>query len=385
LRRRLASKLLAGAIQTLIEEHGYDRDWVLGGDFNAPLASGDFERLRDAQFTAMAAEDERAGAITYLKSPRSLIDNIFLSKNAARLSGSQDFFIVATDRSVDKFVQRVSDHRPIVMRVSLGDAPVPPRERDVGEVADAIIRQMRDGEKAKQPAKPSDKRRTGLDAAGLQAERVGAYVWQGLSKSEFLSLNKARLMQEIRAINDLLGAKYGGGFTRLSEHDVWVLTYIEAGLKNGRVDPGFTHSEGERGLLPLPSNVTFWNGADAPAWNRPMPIEDNLHHFYLYLGNLMNKSVKETPRFVLYRDLFGWPSISGDAVRQAQLLAGVVHGYFFSGNYSDRKVPFDHILNGFGQGQAPDVIMRTTKYVHAGRSLMTNRARNIAAALELLG
>jgi hypothetical protein len=94
--------------------------------------------------------------------------------------------------------------------------------------------------------------------------------------------------------------------------------------------------------------------------------------------------VRETSRFVLYRDLFKWPSIVGDPVRQAQLLAGVVHGYFVSGNYADRSVPFEHVLTGFGQGQRPDAIMRSTKYVHAGKPLMTNRANNIEAALALL-
>lgn len=48
-----------------------------------------------------------------------------------------------------------------------------------------------------------------------------------------------------------------------------VLLYCESGLKrSGHVDPDHRHSEGERGLLPLPENVRFWNGSDAPAWKQ---------------------------------------------------------------------------------------------------------------------
>jgi chitosanase len=215
-------------------------------------------------------------------------------------------------------------------------------------------------------------------------EAAPAYEWQGLDKSAFLRRNRARLQQEIGTVNALLTRSYGADITALSEQDVWVLTYCEAGLSNGRVDPDFRHSLGERGMLPLPENIEFWNGPGAPAPDRPMPIGTNLHHFYLYLGQLMNKKVRQTPSFSLYDGLFRQGSFRSDPANKAQLLAAVVHGYFIAGNYSDRRVPFEHILEGFDRGLPADEVMRPTRYVHAGKALMSNRARNIAAALSLL-
>ncbi len=119
-RRRLASLLLARAIREM-SESGTETDWIVGGDVNDDLASGDFKDLTDSGFEPMSAEDEAAGAFTYLKSPKSLIDNIFLSPDVRRTGGA-NYFIVAKEKSLDKFVKQVSDHRPIVLRISLADS-----------------------------------------------------------------------------------------------------------------------------------------------------------------------------------------------------------------------------------------------------------------------
>jgi hypothetical protein len=119
-RRRLASKLLARVVEQMIAD-GEDADWIIGGDINEDLASADFTALTKAGLQAMSAADEAAGAFTYLKSPRSLIDNIFLSPNVKPTVGGVDYFIVAKEKSMDKFVKRVSDHRPVVLRVSLAN------------------------------------------------------------------------------------------------------------------------------------------------------------------------------------------------------------------------------------------------------------------------
>jgi hypothetical protein len=113
-------------------------------------------------------------------------------------------------------------------------------------------------------------------------------------------------------------------------------------------------------------------------------LETNLFHFYLYLGQLKNKVVTSTGRFDLYPGLFRWTGIHGTPEHEAKLLAGVVHGYFYSPNYSDRHVPFDHILNGFAANERLTTIMGSTRYVHAGTSVLVGRERNIAVALSLL-
>jgi hypothetical protein len=74
-RRRLASMLLTRAVQEMIAK-GTDADWIIGGDVNDELGSGDFTALTDGGFLPMSAADENAGAFTYLKAPKSLIDNI---------------------------------------------------------------------------------------------------------------------------------------------------------------------------------------------------------------------------------------------------------------------------------------------------------------------
>jgi N-acetylmuramoyl-L-alanine amidase/endonuclease/exonuclease/phosphatase family metal-dependent hydrolase len=147
LRRRLASRILVRAVNALIEKSG-DADVILGGDVNAPLASKDFAALQDANFTPMSAADEQAGAITYIKSPRSLIDNIFLSPNLTATAGSTDYFIVAKERSVDDYVKRISDHRPVLVRISLAEerrrTTVAASETDVDSYIDKLLARERE-------------------------------------------------------------------------------------------------------------------------------------------------------------------------------------------------------------------------------------------------
>lgn len=122
LRRQMASRILAAAVRKMIEA-GADPDWLLLGDVNAELATGDFTALTDTRMVPLGAEDETAGAFSYLKSPRSLIDQIFLSPNLAKLYGAQDYFVVARERKDLDYVKRVSDHRPVLVRLSLSDTP----------------------------------------------------------------------------------------------------------------------------------------------------------------------------------------------------------------------------------------------------------------------
>jgi DNA/RNA endonuclease G (NUC1)/V8-like Glu-specific endopeptidase len=117
-RRRMAAKILAAAIQKKIEL-GADADWIVGGDYNAELATQDFDALTTGGMIAVSAEDEQGGAFSYIKGPQSLIDHIFLSPNLAERFGASDFFIVAADRTFPNYVQDVSDHRPVLIRLGL--------------------------------------------------------------------------------------------------------------------------------------------------------------------------------------------------------------------------------------------------------------------------
>lgn len=381
-RRRLASALLADAIHEMVSTGEYDADWVLGGDFDATLTTGDFSALQNVNFTPLSAEDESSGGITYLKAPRSLADAIFLSPNLSRHSENQNFFIIAKERSIDKYVSRVSDYRPVVMRISLGEDVATSIDSSIKEEVDRLLGRTRSDDRGVQyQAQPAT-----ITHREFAHESAAAFEWRNLNKEQFLSRNRDALARLIAELNTNLRTAYGQDFTALTSQDAWVLTYIEAGINQaGKIDPDHRHSLGERGLLPLPENINYWNGPGSPDPNRPMSLDVNLHHFYRYLGNVKNKSVVVRQGITLYRDLFKWPSIAGDTVRRAKLLAGIVHGYFVSGNFSDRRVPLNHIMEGYGRDLRIDDILRTTTYVHAGSTILSNRERNIAAALRLHG
>ncbi|MEO1159906.1 MAG: trypsin-like peptidase domain-containing protein [Pseudomonadota bacterium] len=138
-RRRMASNLLATAIQMMTREAGSETDWIIGGDVNAELSTGQFDGLSDAGFSAMSAQDEQGGAITYLGARfRSLIDSIFLSPGLSRGVGADDFMIIAAERDDPGFIDRVSDHRPVMVRLSLGGAPPADGVSGPGGAGDAL-------------------------------------------------------------------------------------------------------------------------------------------------------------------------------------------------------------------------------------------------------
>ncbi len=369
LRRRLASRILVHAVDKMITEHGRHRDWILAGDLNATLASGDLDHLSRDGFVPLGAKDEASGAFTYLRSPHSMIDRIFVSQNMRKVLDDDDILIVAHDNVLDKFVPDVSDHRPIAMRLSLTGTNRRFGENDVGALFDRVV--GRDTVAA-------DGRGEGCncDPTRIAIE----WISDGLNKREFMIAN-ARSFSRLRdVVNRRLNGEYGAAFKALTDRDFWAVVYTEAGLRNGNVDPQATHSEGERGLLPLPSNIRFWNGADAPDWNRLTTLHDNLFHYGLYMGQLKNKAVRRFPAGMLYRDLFAYEGIDGDSAREATLLTGIIHGYFLDSNYGAGTAPIEHVLDGIANNLAVDRILQHSGYVHAGTSILRNRQLNLEAA-----
>lgn len=116
LRRQMAARLLAAAVAELAKDENFDGDWIIAGDANATLASGDLDALSDAGLKPLTATDADDNQITYVKSPyKSLIDHMFVSPNL--VPSDSDFVIVALDRKIDRFLD-ISDHRPILMRLA---------------------------------------------------------------------------------------------------------------------------------------------------------------------------------------------------------------------------------------------------------------------------
>ncbi|KIQ02408.1 hypothetical protein RU07_11750 [Agrobacterium tumefaciens] len=138
LRRRLAARILARAVEELSSVEGIDL--ILGGDMNAPLASEDFTSIEAAGFSILGAKDEAEGAFTYVKSPKSAIDNIFLSPSMRQTVGTADYFIVAKDRTMPNYLD-ISDHRPVAVRLSLAVTREEEQPLGRGDL-DAIIDKM---------------------------------------------------------------------------------------------------------------------------------------------------------------------------------------------------------------------------------------------------
>ncbi|AJC83298.1 peptidase cysteine/serine trypsin-like domain-containing protein (plasmid) [Rhizobium etli bv. phaseoli str. IE4803] len=390
-RRRLISKLLARAIEMTVAERGDGSDWIIGGDLEPPLAEIDCAALRALQYKCMAAVDQRRGsALSYLRAPASAVRNVFVTADLELIGNERDFFTSVQNRTVEKFVRKLTDNRPAVLRLSLEAVGERTSDQALNDMLDSILGSVSmsadPGLTKTLPGDASPLRRdTALQANSVAPNVAGgswfaSLVWRGLDKPKFLSSNRqpfARLLAEVATRQKVNYADV----SPLTEIDLWVITFAEAGLGRGGVDPGFVHSNGEIGLYPLPNNITFWIGSDAPAWNRPMPIEVNIESYAFYLSQIRNKWVTTASGRILYRDLFRVAGIAGTPERGARLLAGVVHGYFVSRNYRGGRVPFDRILSGIAQDEPVDRILSGTDYVHAGTTILTNRQRNIDAAI----
>lgn len=132
-RRRMAAKILGAAVQKMMLEYNADEDWVLGGDYNAEMLTQDFNDLSNKDFVPIGAKDEDAGAFSYLKRPKSLIDHIFLSANLARTQDEDNYFIVAQEKTIPDYIERISDHRPVLVRLSLQKPTGPESQTGGGE------------------------------------------------------------------------------------------------------------------------------------------------------------------------------------------------------------------------------------------------------------
>src|SRR5262249_58159174 len=56
-RRRLATLILEAAVYEMVRHHNTERDWVIGGDFNAELATPDFTHLTVGGMVPLFAND----------------------------------------------------------------------------------------------------------------------------------------------------------------------------------------------------------------------------------------------------------------------------------------------------------------------------------------
>lgn len=315
LHRRLASKLLVRGIDLVIGTAGETGDWVIGGDYEPPLAHDNSQALQVRDYKVMAVADQgRGSAISYLRAPGSGIRNIFITSDMTLVENRRDFFEIVPDRTVDRFIRRLADNRPAVLRLSLSHSGETASELQLDDMVDAVL--APNSPPALRPA--ATPQRTTAEGPGAWHDGL---TWRGLDKGGFLATNRAALVRLLAEVAMRQRRDYPD-LAPLTELDLWVITFAEAGLGAQGVDPEFRHSLGEIGLYPLPNNITFWIGPAAPVWNRPMPIEVNIESYALYLGQIRNKTVLTTDGRHLYRDLFRTPGIAAVPERQSRLLAG---------------------------------------------------------------
>ncbi len=212
-------------------------------------------------------------------------------------------------------------------------------------------------------------------------------VWQNLTKERFLEQNIGAIQRIIDESNEWQQGRQSSPVCAVTMEDFWAVTYSEMGLTSkGKVNPFNKHSLGEYGLLPLPKNLRDWAGSDAPHWTAVIPLVENISWFTRYLAILKNQKLASGAGFDLYPDCFRYDGISGSPVREARLLAAVVHGYFYSGAYNHpRHVPIERILKGITSDLTIPEIMNSTTYKHVGTGILESREKNIVLALGLLG
>jgi len=161
-------------------------------------------------------------------------------------------------------------------------------------------------------------------------------VHSGLTRAAFLKRNRSSLRKIIKAINKrIMAEQHGEEINELTLQDACALMHAQIGMKNGKVDGRHVHEQGNTGLLPLPVNLTFWNGPAAPRPDQVLTPERNVKEYLLYLAELKNKDIGQT--FwggSLYRDLFTQADIVDNAKKQTAVLAAIVHGYFDTGNFN---------------------------------------------------
>jgi N-acetylmuramoyl-L-alanine amidase len=219
-------------------------------------------------------------------------------------------------------------------------------------------------------------------------------ITRNLGKPEFFALNKQALTAIVDRVNQALRHdNHGEAVAELSMLEAICLMNAEMGLKNGKVDDNHTHSNGERGLLPLPASISYWNGPGSPSSTSLVSAERNAKEFLMYLGNLKNRDIgREFSNGALYRDLFSMEAYEGKPRSQMALLAAAVHGWFYPGSYENScPIPYRVLADIVaGPNAEPEIIVATLQelgYRHAqtenGRTLLRNRLRNLEDGIEI--
>ncbi|MDB6178709.1 serine protease [Paracoccus sp. Z330] len=361
LRRAVAARLLEVIVEMMGPHVEADQDWLIVGDTNTPLRDARLDALRRHDFAPLIAFDRARGGMTYLAGRNRIMSHIFIPRGMETIGNDSGHVTTVARAFEGEFIDSVTGATPFGLRISLQDPAI---AKDLARIERYLSSRHQDA-------------RTG----GRSFESADSWIWEGLGKAEFIRRNLRALHHAIDMAND----HPGPDDLALSLHDFVVLIYCEAGFRNGAMDPQAHHSLGERGLLPLPDNLSFWIGANMPRHDTLLPIARNITLYAQYLAKVKNRNVRQSSAGMLYRDLFRAPQIAMDPNRSAALLAGIIHGYFVDRNFANGRAPDPlWILAGYADDMPVQDILRGSGYVHENSAILQNRQANINLALQLM-
>ncbi|GIM27655.1 hypothetical protein CPJCM30710_03210 [Clostridium polyendosporum] len=119
-RRKLAANIISVIIDDLRKDESFKNiPIVLGGDFNQTLDGDILGSLIDSPYLfTLTTDDAKAGYVSYIGNRFSLIDHIIVSNDVKLGSISDDdAAIVRLDKSIRRYVNNISDHVPLVVRL----------------------------------------------------------------------------------------------------------------------------------------------------------------------------------------------------------------------------------------------------------------------------
>jgi V8-like Glu-specific endopeptidase/pimeloyl-ACP methyl ester carboxylesterase len=106
-----------------ILQAGPMNDWVLVGSSDALLSVEDLSALMSTSHKLVMVTADRDGAIAFLTSSASRVDQIFVSPNLTLAVGQSEGLTVARDRSLPQSVTSLSRPHPLAFRLSFASAP----------------------------------------------------------------------------------------------------------------------------------------------------------------------------------------------------------------------------------------------------------------------
>ncbi len=291
--------------------------------------------LRDRGVKVVSASDRGGYSVHAGKPPAVLIEPFFASHEADRAAAGR-LGVLGVAAMVLAGLARFLEFSPAPF-------PAPKKVLDPGDAGTGG-----------RPVRPGD----------LPKLRFGG----GLTKDAWFHAHRSLLEEYLVRAH----AEDGRSLPVLPARAALAVMYAEVGLTDGKPDPYYVHSNGERGLFPLPLNLEYWTGAPCPAPGQLAP-ELNVYWFIRYLLGIVRSPA------------YGYFFADLEEAAAARVLAAVVHGYGGEWNFA-AEIPFPRrtLLSIAATGNEALMLtaLQELRYKHP-RERVAARLANVAAGLAL--